>query len=209
MDLHENENNGNIQDTMNEISDQQKETILSKLGNVLFGGTASTPSLAVPNININIHKGLLAEEEEEVVEEKEEVKADESAAPVEEEGSVEEEKLEEEDMNVEDILKGVGSLLDEKLAGVEETLTAKIDEKVAEKLGEIEKSVADFKEQTEATIAETKEVVEKVADAGAGSKSDVADEDEVEDLKKSAPVESFWGGKFVPAALAEALGYDS
>ncbi len=59
--------------------------------------------------------------------------------------------------------------------------------------------------------AETTEKVEKFADSGAVSKSadTVADDDSEDELEKSAKVDSFWGGRFVPLPVVQALGYNS
>lgn len=207
MDLHKNEDGASIASTMNDLSDQQKTTILSKFGNLLFGSEQAVSPLTVPNVIVNINKGMFAEEEvsvEEVVE-VEDHKEDAENEIEKSVNSIEQVSEKEESMDLEEILKGVGSLLDEKLTAVKEEISAEVDAKVSA----IEKSVSDFKDEATETLSKVEGDIEKVANTGAIQKSEVI-EDEGEKLEKIAPKkESFWGGIWVPGEFVEALGYES
>ena len=101
------------------------------------------------------------------------------------------------EMDIEKLMEGIGSLLDEKISKLKEEVVSTVDEKFAE----ITKSVDDKFEGVE-------DRVEKVESAGAVKKSvdeSLLDEETV--IEKKA--ESFWGGIFVPAEIAEVLGYES
>lgn len=211
MDLHENTNNATISN-MNDFTDEQKTTLLKRLGSFLFDGVSATPAVA-PNVTVNIHKGLLVDEVKEVEDKVEksvdEINIEEKDDAVEKSvdlGSEVEDSNKEDEMDIEELLKGVSSLLDEKLGEVKAEISAEVDAKI----DEINKSVSDFKDETDATLAKNAEELEKVSNTGAIQKS--VDIEEVEDdkIEKSvSTVESFWGGIFVPGEFAEALGYDS
>jgi RNA polymerase subunit RPABC4/transcription elongation factor Spt4 len=101
------------------------------------------------------------------------------------------------EVDLEKLMEGIGTLLDEKISKIKEEVIETVDEKLAE----ITKSVDEKVE----TVSER---VETVENAGAIKKS--VDEEVVGDeeiIEKKA--ESFWGGIFVPAEIAEVLGYQS
>lgn len=109
----------------------------------------------------------------------------------------------EEEMDFEKLTEAIGSMLDEKLEKVKAEISAEVDGKI----DAIEKSVSEVAVATETLSGD----IEKVANSGAGKKSEVISDDEVEDstLTKSVESEGFWGGVFVPVALAKSLGYES
>lgn len=101
------------------------------------------------------------------------------------------------EVDLEKLMEGIGALLDEKISKIKEEVIETVDEKLAE----VTKSVDEKVE----TVSER---VETVENAGAIKKS--VDEEVVGDeeiIEKKA--ESFWGGIFVPAEIAEVLGYES
>jgi hypothetical protein len=101
------------------------------------------------------------------------------------------------EVDLEKLMEGIGTLLDEKISKIKEEVIETVDEKLAE----ITKSVDEKVE----TVSER---VETVENAGAIKKS--VDEEVVGDeeiIEKKA--QSFWGGIFVPAEIAEVLGYES
>ena len=109
----------------------------------------------------------------------------------------------EDTMDLEKMLEGIGSLLDEKLAKVKDEVTAEVTATVDEKIDALQKSVDEKVEGVE-------ERVETVESSGAMKKSADAEEDaEDAELSKSANEGPFWGGIFVPTELAKVLGYDS
>jgi hypothetical protein len=206
MDLQEKNKDGNVSTMDVELTEEQQQGILAKLGKALFSKSEeqTVSDVVVPNITINIEKSVIADDvaeedstEEDVVEKSADFDTDETI----------EDSDKEEEMDLEKVLEGVGALLDEKLTKVKEEISAEVDEKISD----ISKSVDDFKEQTEAEISSTKDELEKVANTGAEKKSVDVDEIDEEDgtLEKSAPKESFWGGIFVPQEFIEVLGYES
>jgi len=101
------------------------------------------------------------------------------------------------DMDIEKLMEGLSTLLDEKISKMKEEVIESVDEKLAE----VTKSVDD-------KVEGVADRIEKVEDAGAVKKS--VDEEVTSDesiIEKKA--ESFWGGIFVPVQIAEALGYES
>jgi len=101
------------------------------------------------------------------------------------------------EVDLEKLMEGIGTLLDEKISKIKEEVIETVDEKLAE----ITKSVDEKVE----TVSER---VETVENAGAIKKSvdqEVVGDEEI--IEKKA--ESFWGGIFVPAEIAEVLGYES
>jgi hypothetical protein len=101
------------------------------------------------------------------------------------------------EVDVEKLMEGFGALLDERINKIKEEVLESVDEK----LSEVSKSIDEKVE----TVSER---VETVENAGAIKKS--VDEEVVGDeeiIEKKA--ESFWGGIFVPAEIAEVLGYQS
>ena len=213
MDLHENTNDAILSDMDEDFTPEQKDTVLRNLGKLIFSGTASTPTVAVPNVTVNIHKGIMTDDDEvEVVEKPAELveeKVEEVIVKEVDDKEIEivaEDAEGEEDMDLEKALEAFGNLLDEKLDKVKADISAEVDAKIET----IEKSVSEVKESTDETLLKVTEDIEKVANSGATSKSEVIDE-EVDTLEKSAPVktESFWGNTFLPEGVAEILGYDS
>lgn len=204
MDLHEKTNDASMTNTMNDLTDEQKQGLATRLVDALFKNTSSeTPEVATPNVVVNIHKGLFDEEkvEEEVSDDTVEKSVDAGSDEI----SDKEETMAE--VDIEAILKGVGTLLDTKLAEVKTELSTEMDEKI----GAISKSVDDFKEETTETLVKNAEEIEKVSKAGAVQKSvDVDDEADEDKIEKSVKMDdSFWGNAWVPQELISALGYES
>lgn len=199
MDLHKNTDDATISNTMNDLTEQQKSSIASRLVDSLFGST-STPAVTVPNVTVNIHKGMLTDVDDEAkIEKKADVVEDTAVTNV--------DSVKEEEMDIDELLKGVGALLDTKLDAVKSDISAEIDEKVSA----ISKSVDDFKAETSETLTKTAEDLEKVSSAGAIQKSvDVDDADaDADKIEKNVKTESFWGNIFVPVEFVDALGYES
>jgi hypothetical protein len=231
MDLHDNNVSDKVSD-MSDLTDRQRESVLSKLSDLLFGNKDADVASVVPNVTVNIDgsifsKGIMTEEsdseEDEVVVEavteqvdaETEVEAEVEAEVVEAEDDtvnksveVDEESASDttggEEMDLNEILEKFTSVLDEKLEKVKADITAEVDEKIT-------KSVEEAQEATSETIEKLNDEVEKIADTGAMKKSVDAEEDtDVDDeevVEKS--VESFWGGRFVPTSVAKSLGYNS
>lgn len=228
MDLHDNNNHDKVSD-MNDFTETQKDTVLSKLGDLLFGNRdaeALPEAPAVPSVTVNIDgslfaKGIMTDDEEvvetadvadEAAEEVAEEAADASEAPADDEdvvsksAEVDVESASEENggeiMNIDEIVEKFTSVLDEKLEKVKADITSEVDEKIS-------KSISEVQESTSETIEKLEDEVEKIAETGAVKKSVDADdtEDDEEVVEKS--VESFWGGRFVPTSVAKSLGYDS
>jgi hypothetical protein len=224
MDLHDNTVGDNVSD-MSDLTDKQREGVLSKLSDLLFGNKDAEVASVIPNVTVNIDgsmfsKGIMTDEsdtveeaevEETVAEDAVEAEAEvveteddtvEKSVEVDEESASDNTGGEEMDLN--EILEKFTSVLDEKLEKVKADITAEVDEKIT-------KSVEEAQEATSETIEKLEDEIEKVADTGAVKKSVDADDDtDVDDeevVEKS--VESFWGGRFVPTSVAKALGYDS
>lgn len=226
MDLQDNVTNDNVS-SMDDLTENQRDTVLSKLGDLIFGNKEAEISSMVPNITVNIdgslfskngpEVGIMTGDEEDAAEEavEEEVVAEVETAEeateaddaVEKSLEVDEESASDtqggEDMDLTEILEKFTSVLDEKLEKVKADITAEVDEKIS-------KSVSEVEESTSETIEKLNEEVEKISDTGAMKKSvevDDTDEDDEDVVEKS--VESFWGGRFVPTPVAKALGYES
>lgn len=225
MDLHDNHNDDTVS-SMNDFTDTQKDTVLSKLGDLLFGNreSESLPAApAVPTVTVNIDgslfaKGIMTDDEEvveaaEATDEVAEEVAEAGETPADDEDVVSKsaevdvesasEENEGEIMNLDEIVEKFTSVLDEKLEKVKADITSEVDEKIS-------KSISEVQESTSETIEKLEDEVEKIADTGAMKKSvdaDDTDEDDADVVEKST--ESFWGGKFVPGAVVQALGYDS
>jgi len=230
MNLQNNLENDTMSD-MDDFTDTQKDTILTKLGDFLFGNKEEAamhaPASAAPTVTVNIDgsllsKGIMSGDGEEVAGEEsapaEEAVAEEAAPEAEPEGGVVEDVAEESEVgdesasaenegenevNLEEVLAKFSSVLDDKLDTIKSEIAAEVDEKIS-------KSVNAVEEATSETIEKLENEVEKIADTGAMKKSvdaDDSDEEDSEIVEKS--VESFWGGKFVPASVAKSLGYDS
>ncbi len=189
-----------------ELTEDQKDSILTKLAKSLFGSdkeeatlveaaAAPAPIINIYNTPVELEKKADAEaSDEEADEEEADDESVEKSADSTEEGN---------EMDL-DILKGVlGELLDEKLTVVKDEIQASVDEKIEG----IQKSVDEAKEETASALTEVSEKVEKVEESGAFKKSIDASDEEQEDLEKSEG--SFWGGIWVAPDLAKALGYES
>ncbi len=204
MDLHENKNDASITNTMNEFTDEQKDGITSRLAKFLFGKDeeAAVPA-TTPNVVVNITPDILksadekeAVEEVEVVEEVEEIEDQSIEKSEKDEGGNEVSEV-----NVDELISKLSTVLDDKLSAVKEEIQTEVNEKI----DSLQKSVTDVSEKVE----NQNEEIEKVANSGAEKKSEVIEEVEEEKIEKSIQPESFWGGIFVPAGVAEVLGYDS
>jgi hypothetical protein len=223
MDLHDNVMDDSMSD-MSDLTDKQRDGVLSKLGDLLFGGKEAEVASIIPNVTVNIDgslfsKGIMTDESdaeetpaEQAVEEEVEVET-EVEVVVEDDDNVEKsleageeptsETLGGEEMDLNEILEKFTSVLDEKLEKVKSDITAEVDEKIS-------KSVEEAQEATSETIEKLNDEVEKMADTGAMKKSVDAEEDaDVDDEVVEKSVESFWGGRFVPTPVAKALGYES
>lgn len=225
MDLHDNVESDNMSD-MSDLTDKQREGVLSKLADLLFGDKEQEVASVIPNVTVNIDgslfsKGIMTDEAEEAEETVEETVAEEEAEEatdvaegeavaeddtVEKSLEVDEESASDtiggEEMDLNEILEKFTSVLDEKLEKVKADITAEVDGKIA-------KSVEEAQEATSETIEKLEDEVEKIAETGAMKKSvDADDTDEDEEVVEKS-VESFWGGRFVPTSVAKSLGYDS
>lgn len=231
MELHEKENNATITDTMESLSEAQQKSVLSKFGEILFGGADSATiatSSTSPNVTVNIDGSLLkglnttgttdvldvdtsdAEEieEEDPIEKSVDVITEETdITPEASADETESDNKEEIDVNLDEVLEKFTSVLDAKLDEKLDAVKAEIQAEVAEKVEGIEKSVSDVTEK----VTEQSEEIEKVANSGATKKSEVIEDDdeEIEVIEKSIKSESFWSGIFVPGEVANALGYES
>lgn len=208
MDLHENSNNDNVESMDTELTDQQKEGVLSSFGKMLFGQsqtvesvntgttTGATPIVVNFNVTDELNKSIATVESTVTTE----------VAEAEIQETVDDSTEGENDMDLEKVLESFGTLLDSKL----DTLKADITSSVDEKIEAIEKSVSEVKEATEESVTKLNEEVEKVSSAGAISKSTVVDEVDEEVVEETiTKTQSFWAGKFVNPELVKALGYES
>jgi hypothetical protein len=204
MNLQENEINDivtNMSDA--DLTDTQKQSILSKLGDFLFGKSDDLEKVVDVTDNVeekSAHSGM--EDEDMVKSEDSDLDVVDVEADV--DGSDEESSVDEgEEMDLEKVLEGLSNLLDEKLEKVKADITAEVDGKIEA----IEKSVSEVKESAEEISSD----LEKVANSGAEKKSADIEADVVEEetLEKSAGSESFWGGKCIPVEVAQVLGYNS
>lgn len=234
--LTKNENNDTIVDMDTEITDSQKQSLLKRLGDMLFGGediedvVTATPTYAVPSINLNFADGITkgmtytsgsttntidfskAVDAVGTIDDVEDVVADEVEDASEDEVTKSNDKEDDVEMDMEKFMEGISTLLDEKMSAFKQEVTELVDNKV----DEVQKSVDSVTERIDEQGNSLEEVtgkVEEVAKSGAVKKSnDVVDDDELdEEIEKSADgkSESFWGGIFVPAAASKILGYDS
>jgi len=236
MNLQENEINGNVNTMSEDFTETQKQSILSKMGDFLFGkqesiekaqtievntangnfkvvtdGSMTNPPQVVLNMvdvgMVEEKSGHMDEEmkssDENMVGKSEDAGTEEAAADVVEKSESVDSVDEGEEMDFEKVLEGLSNLLDEKLEKVKAEITAEVDGKIES----IEKSVSEVKESAEEISSD----LEKVANSGAEKKSADVEADVVEEeiLEKSIDSEGFWGGIFVPVAVAKVLGYDS
>lgn len=195
---------------MDELTDDQKENLAHRLVKSLFGKEEKKDEgniSQLPNVIINIDSNLLKSEtvEAPVVEETIEKSADEESVEdaADSDDSVEksakevdmaEETVEEAGSETDAIVKALSGVLNDALASFKEEINKTVDEKI---------------DAVTKSVEATSEKVEKLADDGAVSKSEDTLTDEDDTLEKSESIESFWGGRFVPAQLVKALGYDS
>lgn len=240
MNLQENEINGNVNTMSEDLTETQKQSILSKMGEFIFGkqesvekaqtievntangnfkvvtdGSMANPPQVILNMvdvpfdNVEEKAGHMGMDEEmkssgeDMVGKSEEAGTEEAAADVVEKSGSVDSVDEGEEMDFEKVLEGLSNLLDEKLEKVKAEITAEVDGKIES----IEKSVSEVKESAEEISSD----LEKVANSGAEKKSADVEADVVEEevLEKSIDSEGFWGGIFVPVAVAKVLGYDS
>ena len=238
MNLQENEINGNVNTMSEDLTETQKQSILSKMGEFIFGkqesiekaqtievntangnfkvvtdGSMTNPPQVVLNmVDVGAveeksgHMGMDEEMKssgEDMVGKSEDAGTEEAAADVVEKSESVDSVDEGEEMDFEKVLEGLSNLLDEKLEKVKAEITAEVDGKIES----IEKSVSEVKESAEEISSD----LEKVANSGAEKKSADVEADVVEEevLEKSIDSEGFWGGIFVPVAVAKVLGYDS
>jgi hypothetical protein len=238
MNLQENEFNDNINIMSEDLTETQKQSILSKMGDFIFGkqesiekaqtievntangnfrvvtdGSMTNPPQVVLNMvdvgTVEEKSGHMGMDEEmkssgeDMVGKSEDAGTEEAAADVVEKSESVDSVDEGEEMDFEKVLEGLSNLLDEKLEKVKAEITAEVDGKIES----IEKSVSEVKESAEEISSD----LEKVANSGAEKKSADVEADVVEEevLEKSIDSEGFWGGIFVPVAVAKVLGYDS
>jgi hypothetical protein len=238
MNLQENEINDNVNTMSEDLTETQKQSILSKMGEFIFGkqesiekaqtievntangnfrvvtdgSMANPPQVVLNMVDVGTfeekagHMGMDEEMKssgEDMVGKSEDAGTEEAAADVVEKSESVDSVDEGEEMDFEKVLEGLSNLLDEKLEKVKAEITAEVDGKIES----IEKSVSEVKESAEEISSD----LEKVANSGAEKKSADVEADVVEEevLEKSADSEGFWGGIFVPVAVAKVLGYDS
>jgi hypothetical protein len=238
MNLQENEINDNVNTMSEDLTETQKQSILSKMGEFIFGkqesiekaqtievntangnfrvvtdgSMANPPQVVLNMVDVGAveekagHMGMDEEMKssgEDMVGKSEDAGTEEAATDVVEKSESVDSVDEGEEMDFEKVLEGLSNLLDEKLEKVKAEITAEVDGKIES----IEKSVSEVKESAEEISSD----LEKVANSGAEKKSADVEADVVEEevLEKSADSEGFWGGIFVPVAVAKVLGYDS
>jgi hypothetical protein len=238
MNLQENEINDNVNTMSEDLTETQKQSILSKMGDFIFGkqesiekaqtievntangnfrvvtdgSMANPPQVVLNMVDVGTfeekagHMGMDEEMKssgEDMVGKSEDAGTEEAATDVVEKSESVDSVDEGEEMDFEKVLEGLSNLLDEKLEKVKAEITAEVDGKIES----IEKSVSEVKESAEEISSD----LEKVANSGAEKKSADVEADVVEEevLEKSADSEGFWGGIFVPVAVAKVLGYDS
>jgi len=222
-----------------EITDEQKDNILQRMGNALFGksdegGELVASNATAPAVNISFGNetanGFTTWTTDGTsttdtifrttdiptittnVEITEEVVEDVEVEDTDVEKS-NDKKEDDEEMDMDKFMEGISTLLDEKMTAFKQEVTEQIDEKV----DEVSKSVTSVTEkidEQESSLLEVTGKVDEVAKSGAVKKSDdVVDEDELdEEIAKSLEAEeseSFWGGIFVPQVVAKSLGYNS
>ena len=214
MDLQSSENNDTVKSMSEEtFTETQRQTILSKLGDFIFG-RSDEQALDVEEVSevaVDVQKDAPLENSDEAELTKEFKDLDEAditeAEIAKAESSEEVEKSVDEgetEMDFEKVLEGLSALLDEKLEKVKADIAAEVDGKIES----LEKSVSEVKESAEELSTD----LEKVANSGAEKKSADVEADDIADgeaLTKSVESESFWGGIFVPSEIVKVLGYES
>lgn len=125
-----------------------------------------------------------------------------------------------EEVNTEELLKGLSAMMDEKLNEFKTEITATVDEKIDSVAKSVEVSEADADtdsleksdevevDDKDALIKSLSERLERLESKGAVKKSlDVDDDSDDEVITKNT--ESLWGGMFIPTEIVNALGYES
>jgi hypothetical protein len=125
----------------------------------------------------------------------------------------------EEEMDINILKDALGSVIDQKLNDFATSLKEEVEASVNAKIDEVTKAfeadkaaLSEKLEQTEKALTEQSEQVKVFADAGAVKKSVDPEDDEDEDgeeIRKSAPETSFWNNIYLPKGLINALGYKS
>ena len=133
------------------------------------------------------------------------------------EAEVNVEQVEEHDMDIEVLKEALGSVIDQKLNDFATSFKQEVEANVEAKIEEVTKSVetqkaelAEKLEATEKALEVQTAKVEEFAQAGAVKKSvDPEDDEDGEEIKKSAPNKSFWNNIYLPQGLIDSLGYKS
>jgi hypothetical protein len=125
----------------------------------------------------------------------------------------------EEEMDIDILKDALGSVIDQKLNDFATSLKEEVEASVNAKIDEVTKAfeadkaaLSDKLEQTEKALNEQGEQVKTFADAGAVKKSvdpEDAEDEEGEEIRKSAPEKSFWNNVYLPKGVINALGYKS
>jgi hypothetical protein len=238
MSLQENEIDDNVNTMSEDLTETQKQSILSKMGDFIFGKEESIEKAQTIEVNTangnfkvvtdgsmtNPPQVVLNMVDVGAVEEKaghmgmdEEMKSsDKDMVTKSEEAGTEEAAADavEDSESVDSVDEGEEMDFEKVLEGLSNLLDEKLEKVKADITAEVDGKI----DAIEKSVSEVKDSaeeltsdLEKVANSGAVKKSaDVdADEDEVEVLEKSAETESFWGGIFVPTEIVKVLGYDS
>jgi hypothetical protein len=239
MSLQENEIDDNVNTMSEDLTETQKQSILSKMGDFIFGkeesiekaqtievntangnfkvvtdGSMTNPPQVILNM---VDVGTVEEKagHTEMGDESMDAPHEEMVAKSEEAGTEEAAADAVEDSeSVDSVDEGEEMDFEKVLEGLSNLLDEKLEKVKADITAEVDGKI----DAIEKSVSEVKDSaeeltsdLEKVANSGAVKKSaDVdADEDEVEVLEKSAETESFWGGIFVPTEIVKVLGYDS
>lgn len=238
MSLQENEIDDNVNTMSEDLTETQKQSILSKMGDFIFGKEESIEKAQTIEVNTangnfkvvtdgsmtNPPQVVLNMVDVGAVEEKaghmgmdEEMKSsDKDMVTKSEEAGTEEAAADavEDSESVDSVDEGEEMDFEKVLEGLSNLLDEKLEKVKADITAEVDGKI----DAIEKSVSEVKDSaeeltsdLEKVANSGAVKKSaDVdADEDEAEVLEKSAETESFWGGIFVPTEIVKVLGYDS
>jgi len=120
-------------------------------------------------------------------------------------------------MDIEVLKEALGSVIDQKLNDFATSFKQEVEANVEAKIEEVTKSVetqkaelAEKLEATEKALEVQTAKVEEFAQAGAVKKSvDPEDDEDGEEIKKSAPTASFWNNIYLPQGLIDSLGYKS
>ena len=123
----------------------------------------------------------------------------------------------EDTMDIDVLKEALGSVIDDKLTAFATSFKEEVEADVAAKIDEMSKSfetqkaeLAEKLENTEKALEEQTAKVDQFASAGAVKKSvDPEDDEDGEELVKSAPQKSFWGNMYLPQGLINSLGYKS